>query len=158
MKLDRKDARLLNALQRNARLTGEELGPLVHLSPAACNRRVARLRDAGLIEADVAIVSPERVGYVVQFTVLLSLRSDRAPDAFERLKATMRERPEIVNAVSVAGRWDFVFTLVARGPERYEELMSELRSQHPDLDGSEALVVLDRVKVGSAIPVTPTAS
>ena len=157
MKLDRKDAQLLNALQSNARLTGEELGPLVHLSPAACNRRVARLRDAGLIEAEVAIVSPERVGYAIQFTVLLSMKSERAPDALERLKKTMRDCPEIVNAVSVAGRWDFVFTLVARSPDRYEGFMAELRSEHPDLDGSEALVVLDRVKVGSAISVTPTA-
>lgn len=153
MKLDRNDARLLNALQRNARLTGDELAAIVHLSIAACNRRVARLRDSGIIEADVAIVSPERAGYALQLTVLLSLKMDRSPDSFERLKATFRKRPEIVNAVSVTGRWDFVLTVVVRSPQRYEELMAELRAEHPSLDGSEALLVVDRIKTGFEVLV-----
>ncbi len=84
MKLDRKDARILNALQANARLTGEELGPLVHLSVAACNRRIKRLRDAGIIAGEVAVVSPERVGFGLLITVLLALKSDHAADAVRR--------------------------------------------------------------------------
>ena len=153
MKLDRKDARLLNALQRNARLTGDELAAIVHLSIAACNRRVARLRGGGMIEADVAIVPPEKAGYGLQLTVLLSLKSDRAPDALERLKEAFRKGPEIVNAVSVTGRWDFVLTVVVRNPQRYEELMAELRAEHPSLDGSEALLVVDRIKTGFEVLV-----
>lgn len=153
MKLDRKDARILNALQRNARLTGDELGPVVHLSAAACNRRIKRLRDEGVIEAEVAIISPERAGFGYVLTVLVSLKRDHAADAVERLKAGLRERPEVVSAVSVAGRWDFVLSVVAKGPDRYERLMRELRAAHPCLNGSEALVVLDHVKTGLAIPV-----
>ena len=155
MKLDRKDARILNALQENARLTGEELGPLVHLSAAACNRRIKRLRDEGMIEKEVAIISPERAGFGYQLTVLVSLKDDHAPDAVERFKAGVRERPEIVSAVSVAGQWDFVLSVVAKGPKRYERMMRELRAAHPCLDGSEALVVLDRIKNGTALPVEP---
>ena len=155
MKLDHKDAQVLNALQVNARLTGEELGPLVHLSTAACNRRIKRLRDGGVIEAEVAILSPERAGFGYQLTVLVSLKNDHSADAVDRLKAAVRERPEIVSAVSVAGQWDFVLTVVAKGPERYERMMRELRAAHPCLNGSEALVVLDRVKPGTALPVEP---
>lgn len=155
MKLDQKDARILNALQKDARLTGEELGPAVHLSAAACNRRIKRLRDAGVIEAEVAVVSPERTGFGFALTVLVSLKRDHAADAVERLKAGFRDRPEIVSVASVAGRWDFVLNVAARGPEGYERLMRELRAAHPCLNGSEALVVLDRVKTGLAIPVEP---
>lgn len=155
MKLDRKDARILNALQRNSRLTGEELGPEVHLSTAACNRRIKRLRDEGVIEAEVAIVSPERAGFGYVLTVLVSLKDDHAADAVERLKAALRERPEVVSAVSVTGQWDFVLNVVAKGPDRYEKLMRELRAAHPCLNGSEALVVLDRVKIGTVLPIEP---
>ena len=153
MKLDRRDAGILNALQRNARLTGDELAAIVHLSTAACNRRVARLREGGMIEADVAIVLPEKAGYGLQLTVLLSLKSDRDPEAHERLKGEFRRRPEIANAVSVTGQWDFVLTVVVRSPQRYEELMSELRTEHPSLDGSEALLVIDRIKTGFEVLV-----
>ncbi len=155
MKLDRKDAIILNALQQDARLTGDDLGPLVHLSSAACNRRIKRLRDAGVIEGEVVIVSPERVGFSLLLTVLMSLKSDHAPDAVDRLKAALRDRPEVINAVSVAGHWDFVLTVAATGPDRYEVMMRELRAAHPCLDGSEALLVLDRIKVGLSIPVGP---
>ena len=157
-KLDRKDALILNALQQDARLTGEDLGPRIHLSAAACNRRIKRLRDAKVIEGEVAIVSPTEVGLGLFLTVLISLKSDHAPDAVEQLKAAFRARPEIVNAVSVAGQWDFVLTVAARGPERYEQMMRELRVKHPDLDGAEALLVLDRVKVGLAIQIEVTGS
>ena len=43
-KLDRADAALLEAVQRNNRLTSEELAALVNLSPTACQRRLKRLR------------------------------------------------------------------------------------------------------------------
>lgn len=157
MKLDRKDALILNALQQDARLTGEDLGPLVHLSTAACNRRIKRLRDTGIIEGEVVIVSPQQVGFSFLLTVLMSLKSDHAPDAVDRLKAALRVRPEVINAVSVAGQWDFVLTVAATGPDRYEVMMRELREAHPCLNGSEALVVLDRIKIGLSIPVYATA-
>ncbi|TIQ75268.1 MAG: AsnC family transcriptional regulator, partial [Mesorhizobium sp.] len=62
MDLDRVDRKLLNAVQRDNRLTTAELGELAGLSATACQRRLKRLRDEGVIEADVAIVSPQAVG------------------------------------------------------------------------------------------------
>ena len=157
VKIDLKDAAILNALQQDARMTGEELAPITHLSPAACNRRIKRLRDAKVIEGEIAVVSPEQVGMGLHLTVLLSLKRDHAPDAVDKLKAALRGRREVVNAVAVAGRWDFVLTVAARGPERYERMMRELRVKHPDLNGSEAFMILDRVKVGLAIEVEASA-
>lgn len=60
--LDRIDAAILVQLQRNNRLTSDELGALVNLSPSACQRRLKRLRHEGVIEGDVAIIAPKSVG------------------------------------------------------------------------------------------------
>lgn len=158
VKLDSKDAAILNALQQDARLTGEELAQTAHLSPAACNRRIKRLRELKVIEGEIVVISPEQVGMSLFLTVLISLKSDHAPDAVDKLKAALRERREIVNAVAVAGQWDFVLTVAAKGPERYEQMMRELRLRHPDLDGSEAFLILDRVKVGLAIEIEASAT
>lgn len=57
MDLDRIDVRLLEVVQQNNRVTSEELSEMVGLSPTACQRRLRRLRDEKVIEADVAIVS-----------------------------------------------------------------------------------------------------
>ena len=43
MELDRADIALLNAVQKNNKLTSEELAERAHLSPTACQRRLKRL-------------------------------------------------------------------------------------------------------------------
>jgi Lrp/AsnC family transcriptional regulator, leucine-responsive regulatory protein len=61
-KLDRADVALLEAVQRNTRLTSAELAEIVNLSPTSCQRRHTRLRAEGVIESDVAIVFAESRG------------------------------------------------------------------------------------------------
>ncbi|RUZ71708.1 Lrp/AsnC family transcriptional regulator, partial [Mesorhizobium sp. M7A.F.Ca.US.006.01.1.1] len=97
MDLDRIDRKILNVVQRNNRLTTEELGELAGLSATACQRRLKRLRDAGVIEADVAIVSPEAVGRPLLLLVSITLERDRA-DIIDRFKQAIRRTPEIMNA------------------------------------------------------------
>ncbi|MHC2303240.1 DNA-binding Lrp family transcriptional regulator [Rhizobium mongolense] len=57
IELDRIDVALLEAVQKNNRLSSQELAEEVHLSPTACQRRLKRLRNEGVIEADVSIIS-----------------------------------------------------------------------------------------------------
>jgi len=58
MELDTFDRRLLEAVQDDSRRTGEDLAELVGLSPAACLRRLQRLRASGIIEREIPIVDP----------------------------------------------------------------------------------------------------
>jgi predicted transcriptional regulator len=50
--LDEYDKKLLRQLQQNNKITAEELGLLVNLSTSAVQRRLRRLRDDKMIEAD----------------------------------------------------------------------------------------------------------
>lgn len=60
--MDEFDARLLNLMQENNRLTAEKLSALVGLSPAACQKRLKRLRENGTIAHDISVLSPEATG------------------------------------------------------------------------------------------------
>lgn len=60
--LDPTDLRLLAQLQADASRSNQALADAVHVSPATALRRVRRLVEAGLIERQVAILSPERLG------------------------------------------------------------------------------------------------
>src|SRR5438105_867727 len=53
--LDKIDAQLLDLVQRNNRLTSEQLSALVGLSASGVQRRLKRLRSDGVIEADISI-------------------------------------------------------------------------------------------------------
>ncbi|MDB5966541.1 MAG: transcriptional regulator, AsnC family [Polaromonas sp.] len=61
IELDDTDFRLLQAVQADASLSNQALAEQVHVSPPTCLRRMKRLRDAGLIEREIAVLSTDRL-------------------------------------------------------------------------------------------------
>ena len=89
--LDSFDHRLLELLQVDSRQTGRQLSEKVGLSPAACLRRVQRLRQTGVIERDVAVVSPDALSPSVKIIVLLTIDRD-GPDNVRKLSVLASSR------------------------------------------------------------------
>jgi Lrp/AsnC family transcriptional regulator, leucine-responsive regulatory protein len=152
IELDRIDANILRAVQRNNRLTSDVLGEIVGLSPTACQRRLKRLRAEGVIEADVSIVTPKAVGRSVTMLVLVSLERERA-DIVDRFKTAIRATPEVMIGFYVTGEADFVLVVTAKDMEDYEQFSRRFFYEIPDIKGFKTMVVMDRVKASFAIPV-----
>jgi Lrp/AsnC family transcriptional regulator, leucine-responsive regulatory protein len=100
MELDDFDRRLLDAVQEDNRRTGEELAALVGLSPAACLRRLQRLRAGGAIEREVAILNPKVAGPRLNMVVLVTLERE-GPDQLDRFAREMRSAPEVTQCYYV---------------------------------------------------------
>ncbi|AVA24340.1 Lrp/AsnC family transcriptional regulator [Rhizobium sp. NXC24] len=152
IELDRADAALLDAVQKNNRQTSEELSELVNLSPTACQRRLKRLRAEGVIEADVSIVSPKAVGRSVTMIVLVSLERERA-DIVDRFKAAIRSTREVMIGYYVTGDADFILVVTAKDMEGYEQFTRRFFYENHDIKGFKTLVVMDRVKASFALPI-----
>ena len=88
--IDGTDIKLLDALQTDASLSNQALAKLAHISPPTCLRRVKRLRDAGLIERDIALLSPDKLAHITGhgLTAIVEITLDRQGDehlsAFEQ--------------------------------------------------------------------------
>ena len=78
MEIDRIDAGILTALQKDNKLTSDQLSFMVNLSATAVQRRLKRLRANGVIEADVSIISPKAVGRPISMLVFVTLERERA--------------------------------------------------------------------------------
>lgn len=152
MHYDRTDARILEIVQKNNRLTSEVIGELAGLSATACQRRLKRLRSEGIIESDVSIVSPRAVGRPIQMLVLVSLERERA-DIIDRFKKAIKSSVDVVNGFYVTGDADFVLYVTARTMEGYEEFTRRFFYENPDIKGFKTMVIMDRVKAGFAIPI-----
>ncbi|MBY3143199.1 Lrp/AsnC family transcriptional regulator [Rhizobium laguerreae] len=152
MELDRADVALLNAVQKNNKLTSEELAERAHLSPTACQRRLKRLRAEGVIEADVSIVSPKAVGRHVTVVVLVSLERERA-DIIDRFKAAIKNTREVMIGYYVTGDADFLLVVTAKDMEDYEQFTRRFFYENNDIKGFKTMVVMDRVKAGFAFPI-----
>ena len=105
--LDEYDKKLLRALQQNNKVTAEELGLRVSLSTSAVQRRLKRLRDEKIIEADVSIISPLAVGVGITCVVdvILEVGNSKAVDNF---KTIMQGCLEVMQCYYVTGTYDFV--------------------------------------------------
>ncbi|WP_460043109.1 Lrp/AsnC family transcriptional regulator [Pseudomonas sp. S2_H01] len=152
MELDRIDARLLAELQHNNRVSSEELGELVGLSSTGIQRRLKRLRSSGIIEADIAVVSPKAVGRDVMMLVMVSLERERA-DIIDTFKHSIRTTPEIMSGYYVTGDADFVLVVTTRNMEEYEQFTRQFFYNNPNIKGFKTMVVMDRVKAGFSIPI-----
>ena len=88
--IDGIDINLLNALQTDASLSNQALAELAHISPPTCLRRVKRLKDAGLIEREIALLNPDKLAHITGhgLTAIVEITLDRQGDdhlsAFER--------------------------------------------------------------------------
>src|SRR5688500_4876426 len=100
--LDDYDKSLLRLLQQNNQLTAKELAGQVNLSASAVQRRLARLREEKVIEADVSIISPAIVGLGITCVVDVILH-DGDSISLERFKASLKQCPEVMQCYFVTG-------------------------------------------------------
>ena len=154
--LDTIDLRLLDALQRDASRTNQALAAQLHLSPPTCLRRVQRLRQAGLIEREVAQLSVERLGPLLSAIVEVSLdRQDaEALDAFES-RAVADD--EVQQCWRVSPGPDFVLVVTVRDMPAYQALAQRLFTSDANVRNVKAFFGLKRAKFGTQLPL-PTAS
>ncbi|MEM1129941.1 MAG: Lrp/AsnC family transcriptional regulator [Pseudomonadota bacterium] len=138
--LDSFDRKILAAMEVDARQTGNQLSEAVGLSPAACLRRLQRLRKIGAIEREVAIINPIYKRKGTQIFVLV--RFD--PHDLKRI-GTLMERfsnhPDVERVWSVTGEDDVVLLMKCESMEAFSDFADAYLFQ-PPVDGFLSLVVL----------------
>src|SRR5262245_33444493 len=108
--LDDFDLAILDEVQSNNLLPARELAERVNLSESAVLRRLRRLREEGIITADVSLVSPAAIGAPLAVHVLVTLEREGAA-ALDAFAQKMRKRSEVRQAWYVTGEADFLLHL-----------------------------------------------
>ena len=150
--MDKFDARILNALQHDARVTADALSQQVGLSADACRKRLARLRATDCIEAEIAILNPARIGRGLLLIVEVTLQNERKAH-LDRFKAAMRAAPEVMQCYYVTGNADFILILSARDMRDFEAFTRRYFFAEDNVVRFRTSAVMDRVKTGFAVPV-----
>lgn len=150
--LDEFDLKLLDAIQRNNRLTAAQLAERVCLSPSAVQRRLHRLRERKVIEAEVAIVSPEALGQSLTAIVEVTLDTDR-PKIVEEFQRAIQAAPEVMQAYYVTGNADYILVITARNMADYEAFACKFLSKRPHVRYFRTSIVMRRVKRGLTLPL-----
>jgi Lrp/AsnC family transcriptional regulator, leucine-responsive regulatory protein len=150
--LDAFDRDILRRVQLDARATGEDIGADIGLSAAAVQRRLKRMRQLGVITAEVAIVNPSAVGLAMSFIVAVEMERERA-DMLDAFRDAARADPNVQHCYYVTGMADFILIVIARDMDDFEAFTRRLLFDNPNIRRFNTHVVMARDKVGQVVPL-----
>ena len=149
---DKFDLLILAELQQDARLPIPELAHRVGLSAPACYRRVRALREAGLVEREVALVAPATMGWPITMLVLVTLERDHGRIVDEMI-GVLKGEPEVMDLWYVTGEQDFVLQVAARDMASYEQFTRRVLHAREQVRSFKTLVVMGQHKrCGALLP------
>lgn len=119
--LDLMDAKILEILQADARVTMAEIGRRIHLSQPAVTERVRRLEVAQVITGYHAHVNPEALGYGITAFVRVASRSSDIP-----VVKIAEQVPEVIECHAITGEDCVVVKVVASSVKELERVISSL--------------------------------
>lgn len=156
LELDKLDRKILAIIQRDAGRKAEAIGAAVGLSSSAVQRRIARLREAKVIKAEVAIIDPASVGRPLTVIVDVEVERER-PELLAAFQRWIAEESAIQEAWYVTGDGDYVLVLTARDVADYDRLMQQMLADNANVRCFHTRVALGTLKRGWAVPVDASA-
>ena len=143
------DLKLLDLLQTDASLSNQDLAERVHISPPTCLRRIKRLRDAGLIEREIALLSADRLAVALGhgLTAVVEISLDRqGEEALEAFEARVVQDDAVQQCYRVSPGPDFVLLVHVADMPGYQALAQRLFNSDANVRNVKAFFSVKRAK------------
>lgn len=152
MSLDSYERKILALLQEDCSLSAAEIAERVGLSTTPCWRRIQRLREAGIIARQVALVDRRKIGLNAQIFAQVKLNA-HGRQHLDEFTAAIRGFPEVLEAYVLMGPVDFLLRIVAADIEAYERFFFDKLSKLDGIQEINSTTALSEVKYTTSLPV-----
>lgn len=129
--MDEKDRQILRVLQKEGRITNQELSETVNLSPSPCLRRLRALEDAGVIEGYSANVDAKAYGLTLMVYVRIRLER-HSREVIANFEKHVQRIDEVLECQLMTGQADYLLRVVVAGLDAYENFV---RTKLHPIDG-----------------------
>lgn len=151
--IDDFDRKILSIIQVDCQMKAEAIGDRVGLSASAVQRRLKRMRETGIITAEIALVDRRVAGNPMTFIAGMEIERENY-DALSRFRAWLAKQEHIQQVYYVTGAVDLVAIITARDVAHYDEIAALLMSENPQIKRMHTNVVLKEVKLGMFVPIS----
>ena len=149
--IDAIDLSIVDALQRNGRVTQVEISREVGLAPSAVLERIRKLEARGVIRGYAALVSPKALG--LGMLAFVAVRTKEAPEEEDSVAASLGQVPEVLEVHHVAGDDCFLVKVRARDAEHLGELLKGRIGRIPGVRSTRTTIVLGTLKETQQLPM-----
>jgi Lrp/AsnC family leucine-responsive transcriptional regulator len=120
--LDDKDRQIIRALQRNGRMTNQDLAAEINLSPSPCLRRLKNLEASGAICGYSVSVDARAYGLPVNVFVRVSLER-HTEEAVQHFESRVKAIDEVLECYVMTGLSDYLLRVVVADLDDYEKFV-----------------------------------
>ena len=152
MKIDKIDKKILEILQRNAKITNAQLSKEIGLSPAPTLERVRKLESKGIISGYNAKLDMSKIGLGVSTFVMVTLKGHNKKNLVSFLDK-IKDVDNVIECHHITGSADFILKVVSQNIESYQELMLETVSEIEVTDSLQSMVILSTFKDSKVMPI-----
>ena len=151
-KLDSFDKKILRIIQKNGRISYNELADQVGLSSSGCHKRLKKLLNDKTIKSVVALINEKYfdLNLTVFVEIKLSRQVDEAMKDFEKAVCLI---PEVLECHLMAGKADYLLKVVVRNTEDYEKIHRKYLSKLPNVRNLTSNFSLRKVYKTTALPI-----
>lgn len=149
--LDDLDRKILSLLQQDAGLSLDEIARKLSASKTPVWNRIRKMREAGVIKSEVAILDPDKIGLETCFFVLIRT-SEHDADWLERFLKTVRARPEVLEAHRLAGDIDYILKVRVPNARAFDTFYQSLIREVSIFNVTSSLS-MEEIKYTTALPL-----
>ena len=149
--LEPRDRRILAELQRDSRMTTQELADKVGMSSSATWRRVRSLEEAGIIDRYAVIVNPKKAGFAMASMVHISLMRHEQSHVEHFIREVL-QHPEVLECFATSGEADFHLRVVVEDMDAYNRFLDDFIFKLPGVSRVHSNIVLKEIKADTALP------
>ncbi|AYO57676.1 AsnC family transcriptional regulator [Chryseobacterium sp. 6424] len=143
--LDNTDYKILNFLQDDATISVKELAERIGLSFTATYERVKSLKHHGIIRKNVALINAELAGFEIMAYCNIVLK-EQSNEKLREFEQKINAEPQVLEVVSVSGQYDYMIKVVARNIKDYNNFMTTVVANIPNIGQYHSNIVLSVIK------------
>lgn len=148
MKIEELDRKILNVLNRDARMSFRRIAKELKISPTTLYSKVKKLEKSGVLKGYIPLIDTESVGY--NLTAIISLRVRQEKDI--EVQKAIAKFPQVGAVYEVTGDWDLILICYFKGRD---DLTNFLKKELPlsNIERAMTYLVLNVIKEEKRIPV-----
>ncbi|MDQ3088831.1 MAG: Lrp/AsnC family transcriptional regulator [Acidobacteriota bacterium] len=142
------DKKILNIIQKEARISNAEIARQVGLAPSAILERIKKLEERGVIRGYATEIDAAEVGFGL--TAFVAVRTHECCGETDKFLA---EIPEVLEVHDVAGEDSYLLKVRVKNTEHLSRLLRERLKNVPNVATTKTTIVLQTIKETTALPL-----
>lgn len=148
------DHMILERLQRDGRVSNQDLAEAIHLSPSPCLRRVKQLEDDGIIDGYVAILNARKLGLTLMAFIHINM-DKHTPERFENFEQTIGNYGEVLECHLITGQSsDYLLKVIVGDMDAYQRFLLNKLTRITGVTGVHSSFVLKSPINSTVLPLT----